>query len=328
MTNDLLSGVLRMVHLTGALVFEMDLTGEWAIADNPTVGKLASSLPAGTSHVIVLHVVIEGQCWIRQPSAGWGVNVNAGQALVLPRGGPYEICSRPGRATVPFDSLLNGRPLSELRHIRLDMGPSPSTRVLCGFLGCDRRAFDPLCSALPSAFQVDMGARMHTLVPFVVTYALDDSPGAAGLRERVAELLYLGALRIYMGRLPGGASGWLAALRDPLIGRALQALHAEPSRHWSVDELAAVAGGSRSALATRFAELLNEAPMHYLARLRMSLAARALIDSRKSLAAIADEVGYESPAAFQRAFKRDFHVTPAAWRKNATERSVEAASLG
>lgn len=328
MTNDLLSGVLRLVHLTGALVFEMNLTGEWAIADHPSVDKLRSSLPSGTSHVIVIHVVMEGQCWVRQPSAGWGVNVSAGQALVLPRGGPYEISSQPGRTAVPFDSLLDGRSLSELRRIRLDQGPGPRTRVLCGLLGCDRRAFDPLRSTLPSAFQVDMGERMQTLVPFVVTYALDDSPGAAGLRERVAELLYLGALRVYMGRLPEGASGWLAALRDPLIGRALQALHAKPSRHWSVDELAAVAGGSRSALATRFAELLGEAPMHYLARLRMSLAARALIDSRKSLAAIADEVGYESPAAFQRAFKRDFLMTPAAWRKNAAERSEDVASLG
>lgn len=311
--------------MTGALIFEMDITGEWGIADNPTVSKMASSLPAGTTHVIAFHVVIDGLCWIRQPPADW-VSVASGHAMVFAHGGPYEICGQRGHATMPLDTLLKGRPVSELRRVRIDLGPGPATRLLCGFLGCDRRAFDPLFSTLPSAFQVDMGARMQTLVPFVATYALDDSPGAAGLRERVAELLYLGALRIYMNRLPDGASGWLAALRDPVVGRALQALHAEPARHWSVDELATVAASSRSALAARFAELLGEAPMHYLTRLRMALAARQLVESRKSLAAIANEVGYDSPAAFQHAFKRDFHVPPAAWRKNATDTSSGSAS--
>ncbi len=160
---------------------------------------------------------------------------------------------------------------------------------------------------------------MQTLVPYAVANALDDSPGAEGLRGRLAELLFLGALRIYLRELPANASGWLAGVRDPVMGRAMQAMHAEPQRHWTLDEIAATAASSRSAVAARFSEVLHESPMRYLTRLRMVLAARLLTDSHKSLAAIADEVGYESPAAFQRAFKREFDMPPAAWRKNATE---------
>ena len=320
MIHDLLSDVLRLVHLTGALIFEIDLTGEWGVAENPTVEKIASLLPPGTSHVIVLHVVIEGQCWVRLVAGEW-IAVPAGHAAVVTHGGLHEICDRPGRGVRPFDALLDGRSLAELRHLRFEIGPGTTTRLLCGFLGCDRRAFDPLCSSLPAVFHVDLGERMQTLVPYAVANALDDSPGAAGLRERLAELLYLGAVRVYMRSLPENASGWLAGLRDPLVGRALRALHAQPSRPWNVEDLAAAVAISRSVLAARFTDMLGEAPMHYLTRLRMALAARQLTDSHKSLAAIAEEVGYDSPAAFQRAFKRDFGMPPAAWRKNAVPKS-------
>lgn len=317
MSHDLLSDVLRLVRLTGALIFEMEIRGEWGVAGNPTVGEIASLLPAGASHVIVLHVVLEGPCWMRSAESEWAA-VPKGHVVVFTHGGPHELCDQPGRAAVPLETLLDGRSLPALRRLRFDNGTGATTRLLCGFLGCDRRTFDPLCGSLPAVFQVDLGERMQTLVPYAVANALDDSPGAAGLRERLAELLYLGAVRIYMNDLPEGASGWLAGLRHPVVGRALNALHADPARHWSVGELATAAASSRSALAAHFTAVLGEAPMHYLMRLRMSLAARALAESHKSLATIAGEVGYDSPAAFQRAFKRDFDMPPAAWRRKAT----------
>lgn len=318
MRNDLLSEVLRLVRLTGALLFEVDITGEWGIAANPAVRTTASLLPPGTSDVIVLYVVIEGQCWIRVAGGDW-VAVPARHAAVVTHGGPHEICDHPGRQTVPFDTLLDGRALSELRRLRLKIGPGSTTRLLCGFLGCDQRVYDPLCSSLPPLFQVDLGRRMQALVPYAVANALDDSPGAAGLRGRLAELFYLGAIRIYMRDLPESVPGWLAGLRDPVVARALQALHAQPSQPWSVDALATATASSRSVLAARFSDLLGETPIHYLTRLRMALAARQLTDSHKSLATIAQEVGYSSPAAFQRAFKRNIGLPPATWRKQAMQ---------
>ncbi|HJP98429.1 MAG TPA: AraC family transcriptional regulator [Rhodanobacteraceae bacterium] len=316
MSTDLLSDVLALVRLTGALIFEVELKGPWGVTGHPTLGKFASLLPAGTSQVIAFHVVTEGSCWIRHDARGW-FELTAGRAVVVPAGDPHDLCDRPGRPTVPFAAVLGERSLPEARRIRFDCGPGAPARLLCGFLGCDRRAFDPLCRSLPAVFEVELGDQADTLVRFAVANALDDSPGAAGLRGRLAELLFLSALRLYMRELPPDATGWLAGLRDPLVGRALQAMHASPCRAWTVEELAAATASSRSALAERFRQLIGEPPMHYLTRLRMQLAARRLGDSRQSIACVADEVGYDSSAAFQRAFKRCFGVPPAAWRRHA-----------
>ena len=318
MTVDLLSDVLTLVRLTGALMFRVDVTGPWGVAGDPTIDKFAPVLPPGTSHVIAFHAVLAGECWFRHASCGWFA-VPAGHVAVIAHGDRHDLCDRPGRPTAPFTAMLDGRSLLEVQHLRVETGPGPTTSLLCGFLGCDQRAFEPLCRALPPVFQVDLGEPMRALVQYAASNVEDDSPGAAGVRGRLAELLFLGALRVYMRDLPANASGWLAGLRDPVIGRALQALHGAPRRHWTVDDLAAVAASSRSTLTSRFTEVLGEAPMHYLARLRMYLAARELTDSQKSLATIADDVGYDSPAAFQRAFKRSFHMPPATWRRSTLE---------
>lgn len=314
MAVDLLSDALTRVRLTGALIFRVDIQGPWGIAANPTLEKYASLLPAGTNHIIAFHVVLDGACWIRHASLDW-VRVTAGEAVVFAQGSPHDLADRPGRTTIPFAAMLDGRSVLELRNQRFETGPGDTTSILCGFLGCDRRAFEPLCRSLPPMFAVNLGPTMETVVRYAVGNALDDSPGTAGLRGRLAELLFLVALRLYMRDLPAGATGWLAGLRDPLVGRALQAMHAQPCRHWSVDDLAGVTASSRSALATRFREIIGEPPMHYLTRLRMQCAARRLNESRLSIASVADEVGYDSSAAFQRAFKRCFGMPPAAWRR-------------
>ncbi|MGH8182962.1 MAG: cupin domain-containing protein [Rhodanobacteraceae bacterium] len=314
MTTDLLSEVLTLVRLTGALVFEVDLKGAWGIAGHPTVEKFSPLLPAGTTQVIAFHVILEGGCWVRHAAHGW-LELHAGHAVVIAQGDPHDICDHPGRAMVPFAQMLGERSLLDVRRIRFENGSGGSARLLCGFLGCDRRAFEPLCRSLPPLFEVKLGAPMDTLVGYAVTNTLDDSPGAAGLRGRLAELLFVSALRVYMRDLPANATGWLAGVRDPLVGHALQVMHALPYRRWSVDELAAHVASSRSVLAERFRSLIGEPPMHYLTRLRMQLATRRLSESRHSIARVADEVGYDSSAAFQRAFKRCIGMTPAAWRR-------------
>lgn len=325
MGNDLLSEALARVRLTGALVFEVDIHGPCGVASCATPETFARLLPARTSQVIAFHVVLEGKCWVRQGAGPWA-ELSGGHALILPHGGPHEVCDRPGRMTVQFERLLGGQALSEVRRMTMGSASGQPLRLLCGFLGCDRHAFEPLCGSLPPMFEVDLGGRMDTLIRYATDNALDDSPGAADLRGRFAELLFVSALRIHMRQLPADAKGWLAGLRDPLVGRALQAMHAQPCRRWTVEALATSVASSRSALAERFRALIGEPPMHYLTRLRMQVAADRLDEGGRSMAYVADEVGYDSTAAFQRAFKRCFGVPPATWRRqlavNAGERRV------
>lgn len=316
MAIDLLSDVLAMVRLTGALVFRVDIHGPWGIAGHPTLEKFAPLLPAGTNQVIAFHMVLEGKCWVRHAAHDWFA-VSPGEAVVMAQGDPHELVDQPGRAVVPFASMLAGHSLPDVRHVHFDTGPGHSTSLLCGFLGCDRHAFEPLFHALPPLFNVNL-VHLDTLVRYALTDALDDRPGAASLRVRLAELLFTETLRTYMQSLPDDATGWLAGLRDPLVGRSLQVLHADPCRDWTVEELACTVASSRSCLATHFSELIGEAPMHYLTRLRMQLAARHLRQGKCSVASVADAVGYDSSAAFQRAFKRYFGVPPATWRRTVT----------
>lgn len=321
MPFDLLSDVLALVRLTGALIFRVDLRGSWGIASDPTLGKFASLLPAGTSQVAAFHIVLDGECWVRHASSDWFA-VSAGEAVVMPHGGAHDIADRPGRQPLPLATMLCGKSVLDLRKTRIDTGPGAAASLLCGFLGCDRRAFEPLFNSLPACFLVRLEDCSDTLVRFAVGKTLDDSPGTASLRVRLAELLFMQALRRWMQELPDDATGWLAGLRDPLVGKALRALHEFPCRRWTVEALADAVASSRSSLAVRFRELIGEPPMHYLTRLRMQLAARQLCQRACSVASLADEVGYDSAAAFQRAFKRCFGVPPAAWRRKAAARAT------
>lgn len=323
MDIDLLSDVLTQVRLTGAMIFRADLQGPWGITSNPTLEKYAPLLPAGTNHIVAFHVALEGRCWMRRGTSEWFA-VAPGEAVVMPHGDQHDLADSPGRATVPFASMLGGRCVRELRHERFEAGPGEPVSIVCGFLGCDRRAFEPLFQSLPPMFKLTLDDRLDEMLRYAVAHTLDDRPGSACLRVRFAELLFLEALREYMEKLPPDATGWLAGLRDPLVGRALRALHAQPCRHWCVDELALATASSRSVLAARFREIIGEPPMHYLARLRMRIASRRLAESRQSIVNVADEVGYDSSAAFQRAFKRCFGVPPAAWRRHAAYQQPDA----
>ncbi len=315
MPHDLLSDALAMTHLTGALFFRIDTRGPWGVIAAPRVDKLAHRLPRGTDHVIVFHVVIDGECWCRHASHDW-FRIPAGCAVVLIQGDRHELADSPGRQTMPFERALGNRSLTDLRCEHFETGGGPKSSILCGFLGCNRRAFASLFTAMPALFTVCLEQRSKALLEYAARDALEDRPGVDCLRVRMAELLFMETLSLRMQHLPAGARGWLAGLRDPLVGRALHALHGDPSHDWTVDELAATIASSRSCLAARFRDIIGEPPIHYLTHLRMQLAARSLDESRWSIDRIASEVGYDSSAAFQRAFKRCYGVPPAAWRSN------------
>lgn len=310
---DVISEALQQVRLTGAVLFRVGFGAPWAVQTGGDV-----RLPPPATHTSVFHAVLEGECWV-----GHGDEprrrLQAGEAVIIPRSIVHYLGDTPDRSPAKVSDLLNVTSLSKLRDLRWG-GDGRRTRILCGFLGYERAMFTPLYDALPDMFQVRLagGDAEPTLDP-LLAYAEDEivsrRPGSTGLRLRMAELLFVEALRRYMAGLPDDEPGWLAGVRDPLVGRALALLHARPREAWTVATLAREVASSRSALADRFQALLAEPPMHYLARLRMQLAARRLRDSRDSVEAIADAVGYASTAAFQRAFKREMGTTPARWRR-------------
>ncbi|MGH8274020.1 MAG: cupin domain-containing protein [Gammaproteobacteria bacterium] len=316
MAADPLSDVLAMVRLSGALTFRVDIKGPWGIAGDPTLDKFASVLPPGTNHIIAFHIVISGECWVRHASRDW-FPVPQGHAVVFPHGDRHELADQRGRRTAPFAAMLGGRPLLALRRERFESGPGPRTSILCGFLGCDRRAFEPLFTSLPPLFTVCFKGHNDALLDYAANEALEERPGADSLRVRMAELLFMEALSLHMQTLPENATGWLAGLRDPLVGRALRALHETPAQPWTVETLAAEINSSRSSLAGRFSDVIGDPPMRYLTGVRMQRAALYLINRTCSIDRVASEVGYESSAAFQRAFKHHFGTPPAAWRRAA-----------
>jgi len=314
MAVDVLSEALKFVRLTGALVFRVDITGPWGIASHPSASRFAPVLPAGTSHIIAFHAVIAGRCWLRQGKGRW-LHADAGDVAVLAGGDPHVLCDEPDRKVMQFARWLGNRDLLDLRHEQVTTGPGTTVSLLCGFLGCDRRAFEPMFSGLPPIFTVRLAGSAGALLDFAAAEALNDGPGADGLRVRVAEVMFMEALREYIRAIPVNASGWLAGIHDALVGRALRAIHEFPAENWSVSELARHAACSRSSLASRFRDVVGEPPMHYLTRVRMQLAARYLSEHACVVTKIADRVGYDSSAAFQRAFKRFYGVPPAAWRQ-------------
>lgn len=313
MSDDVLSDALDLVHLSGALIFRIDVRGPWGVTSNPAFEKFATVLPERANDVIAFHVIVEGDCWLREQDGEW-LLARPGDAVVLTHGGAHEIAARPDIETVPFTTLLGARKLLDLRHASFTTGEGPKVSLLCGFLGCDRRAFEPLCASLPGLFSVRLDIGPGSLVDHASRQTMDDTPGAQSVRIRLTELLFMQALRKYVEDLPPDAKGWLAAVRDPVVGRAIRAMHEQPCHGWTVPALAEHVASSRSRLATRFREVLGEPPMHYLTHLRMRLAAHELQRGGHSVAVIAGQVGYDSAAAFQRAFKRHFGVPPGEWR--------------
>lgn len=320
MAADLLSDVLAMIRLSGALIFRIDVKGPWGLAARPALDTFETVLPPGTSHIIVFHIVVCGECWARRESNDW-FKVPRGHGVILTLGDEHEIADQSGRRTARLTELLGpDRSILDFRRERFVTGAGGETSLLCGFLGCDRRAFEPLFNSLPPVFTVRFEGQNDALLRYASNEALEERPGAESLRVRMAELLFMEALSLHMQHLPRNATGWLAGARDPVVGRALRSLHEAPGKPWTVPMLASAIDSSRSCLATRFRDVIGEPPMHYLTRIRMQRAARYLVNRSCSIERVAEEVGYQSSAAFQRAFKRHFGTPPAAWRRAATAR--------
>jgi AraC-like DNA-binding protein len=320
---DALSDVLRSVRLTGALFFLVDATSPWA-AEAPASTVLAPLILPGAQHLVSYHVVTAGGCWAGLPGLV-NTRLEAGDVIVFPHGDPYVLASSCGaRGEGPEDVALaffKQMADCQLPSVVTEGGGGPEgAQVLCGFLGCDLLPFNPLLATLPRLIHVRPPAgapsdRLAHLVEFAVAESRAPKAGSDCIRLRIAELMFVEVVRRYLEALPAEHIGWLAALRDPTVGRALALLHGEPAHPWTLAELARQAAVSRSALAERFTHLVGQPPMQYLTRWRMQLAGRLLSDGATKVSAVALAVGYDSEAAFSRAFKKAAGMAPAAWRK-------------
>lgn len=334
MSQDTLSDVLRGVRLRGAVFFNISGSSDWA-AEAPPAREIAPLLMRGVEHVVEYHAVAQGRCWAGIPG-GPAVELSAGDVVMFPHGDAHVVSSAPGMRGDPDFSWLPGMRVDQYplrlaysgQNVKQSVSPDgdAATTIVCGFLGCDLQPFNPLIAALPRLLHLRADADNAWISNFTQQAVAESHarrPGGEAMLARMSEMMFVDAVRRYADRLPTQSAGWLAGLRDRFIGRALALMHEAPAQSWTIDELGRRVGLSRSALHERFVQLIGVPPMQYLAQWRMQVAARLLLETRATVAAIALDVGYESEAAFARAFKRLVGMPPAAWRR---ERDAVAVS--
>ena len=320
---DALSDMLNAIRLTGAVFLELEMHENWSYLTAPT-RAIADVLMPEADHIIPYHLVLSGECYARLPE-GEPIKVAAGELVMFPAGDRHILATGndAGLRMKPID--VSGERLQgmlrrgEVTPIR-DSGSGEATRVICGFLACEGRMAEPVLTSLPRLLRVslrDSGTSdwVQSSIQFSMAQSAAQRPGSAIVLARLSEVLFAEAIRQYMDSLPEAQAGWLGALRDRYVGRALALLHEQPAIAWTLDRLSREVGLSRSALGERFASLVGKGPMQYLTSWRLAVAEAKLRRGEGSILRIATEVGYESDAAFSRAFKREFGLPPAAWRR-------------
>ncbi|HKQ61198.1 MAG TPA: AraC family transcriptional regulator [Candidatus Polarisedimenticolaceae bacterium] len=330
MSRDTLSEVLRSVRLRGAVFYYVDGSSPWIVEAPPAAEIIPAIMPAA-EHMIEFHGVVEGSCWaaiVGEPP----VRLVERDVVLFPQGDPHVMSSAPGMRSpggdkqfyfaprppqLPFAIDLHGS--DGATAARLDGGGRDRTTLVCGFLGLDARPFNPLLAALPRVLHVPgatLGADswVASFLRAAVVESNQRRPGGEAVLERMSEMLFVEVLRRYIDTLPAGETGWLAGMRDASVGRVLALLHERPAAPWTLERLAEDAALSRSTLHDRFVHFIGQPPMQYLAQWRMQVASGLLCDTSAKLIEIALRVGYESEAAFSRAFKRTVGVAPGAWR--------------
>ena len=315
---DALSEVLRMIRLRGAFFLTGEFHEPWCV-NAPRGADMAPVLCPGAKQLAILHMVLEGRCWVRMPD-GETLPLQAGDVIVLPAGEPHLIGSGVGHAPVDARYMLDVK-VPEIAPLRYG-GAGEGTELACGWFAYEGDVPNPLLAALPRVFRVPLAKRpagrwIEQSVRHALREAAAGEPGSTAVAAKVAEAMFVEALRAYADSLPAAQEGWLAGLRDPLVGRCLALMHAQPGRGWTLESLAEAVFTSRSVLSERFTQLVGVAPMQYLKRWRLAVAARLLCSGRSNLAQVAEAVGYESEASFSRAFKGEYGVPPGAWRTTA-----------
>jgi len=320
---DVLSDVLSSIRLTGSMFFLVEASTPWR-TQAPATRTFAQTVMPAAQHLISYHVVTRGNCWGglagEEPQ-----RLDTGDILVVPQGDPYFLAAPPDALQAYADdvavSFFRRMAAGELPTVVNEGGGgAEKTEFICGFLGCDARPFNPILGALPRVIHLRASAgdrdRLSPLVDFALAELRQRGQGSREVLLRLSELMFVEVVRRQLLDTAAERPDWLAGLRDPLVARVLAHLHAHPARAWTLEELAAATGASRSTLAERFLQYVGQPPMHYLIAWRMQLAARLLADGKAKIRAVAESVGYASEAAFSRAFKKHAGVSPSDCRRH------------
>lgn len=314
---DVLSEVLRVVRLEGALFFNAEFSAPWCISEPQSIA-IAPYLSPGAGHLILYHFITEGRAFIKLHD-GRREELTAGDIVILPHGDAHLLGN--GYPEKPVDSLSTfAKNLADgLKLVRFG-GGGEITRIVCGYMACEPRLSEVFLAGLPPMLKVHIaqepsGQWLEHSIRFSVDESEDSCAGSHLLLAKLSEVLFIETLRRYINQLPTDQTGWLAGARDPIIGQALAHLHKEPTYPWTISNLARRVGLSRTRLAERFRHFLEESPIAYLTKWRLKLGAEILLSTEYSVAEVAEAVGYSSEAAFNRAFKREFDSPPAQFRR-------------
>lgn len=318
---DAFSDVLRVMRLAGGVFLEAEFTAPWCVKGQISA-DLCKPFLVAPRHIIASHFVAQGHMQLRV-DGGESVDVQAGELVLLSRNDDHSFGSDLDAAPIPAQQMIQPPQLGGISRIKCG-GGGEATQILCGFLGSET-AFSPLLSSLPQVLKLDVratasGVWIESSFRFAVSEIAAGRMGSATVIAKLSELLFVEAVSQYVASLPEERRGWLAGLRDPQIGRALALLHGRPIENWTAEALALEVGMSRSVFAERFTSLVGQPPMQYLTLWRMHLAAQLLREGHANVAQVAVAVGYESEAAFSRAFKRQFGTSPGGWRGKLSDR--------
>ena len=314
---DAFSEVLSGVRLKGAMFFSAEFTAPWRLS-TPHCRLLAPTLAPGAPHIAIYHLVVDGAARA-SVDGGPEIELSPGDIVVFPHGDPHQLSAGTGNNLVESAAVLRRIATGDLSPMHAG-GGGATTRFVCGYLTLDPLLCGPILESLPPMLTVNVrtdrsGHWLEQTILHLLGEASSDRAGGDAMLAKVSEALFVDTLRRYVTGLPDQTTGWLAGARDPAVGKSLALLHRRPEHPWTIAELAAEVGLSRSSLVERFTRYLLEPPMAYLTGWRLRLAAQALTASSKGVADIAAAVGYESEAAFNRAFKRAFGVPPARYRR-------------
>ncbi len=314
---DALSEVLKIIKLRGALFFHAEFSAPWRVASSQS-SKLAPLLCPGAGHVIIYHYLAEGRAYAELPDRSRR-ELGPGDVVIFPHGDAHLLGNG---LCQPVDSLRAfAKNLSNGLKVARYGGGGELTKFVCGYMACDPSLSEVVLAGLPSMFVVNIandseGRWLADSIEFSVRKAGGPGTGSDVVLSKLSEVLFVETLRRFIQDLPGQQKGWLAGARDPVIGEALALMHKDPARPWTIASLARHVGVSRTRFAERFRHFLGEPPMAYLTRWRLKLAAETLLSSHANVVEIAAAVGYESEAAFNRVFKREFGCPPAQFRRS------------
>jgi AraC-like DNA-binding protein len=318
---DAFSEVLNGVRLKGAMFFRAEFSAPWRLS-TPHCRALASTLAPGAPHILIYHFVVEGSARVCLESAP-EIELSPGDIVVFPHGDPHHLSGGSGSNQVDGAALLRKVATRDLSPMQAG-GGGATTGFVCGYLTCDPILCGPILQSLPPMLKVNIrtdrsGHWLEQSILHLVEEAASNRAGSDAMLAKLSEALFVDTLRRYVTGLPDKTIGWLAGARDPIVGKSLALLHNRPSHPWTIAELAMDVGLSRSALVERFTRYLSVPPMAYLTGWRLRLAAQALTSTPKGVADIAADVGYESEAAFNRAFRRVFEMPPARYRRHSRD---------